>query len=166
MGERAEDERGRGRPRQPSFLPQPEHVLLALRRYLRAEQKEQRHTLRHYQHVAAVEPEKAQQMSFQVLKFFQLSNTICYPSDSTLLDPIPQTLFLSVITSFCLLNLLPLFGTPLLCLRHFSLLGFLLPDPGTLPLHPPPVSLTSFLFVRTPLLCLKLCSCPSILLSP
>ncbi|XP_057568378.1 amyloid beta precursor like protein 1 isoform X5 [Hippopotamus amphibius kiboko] len=46
--------------------PQPERVLLALRRYLRAEQKEQRHTLRHYQHVAAVDPEKAQQMRFQV----------------------------------------------------------------------------------------------------
>lgn len=39
---------------------------MALRRYLRAEQKEQRHTLRHYQHVAAVDPEKAQQMRFQV----------------------------------------------------------------------------------------------------
>uniref|UniRef100_A0A8C5V0Y8 Amyloid beta like protein 1 n=1 Tax=Microcebus murinus TaxID=30608 RepID=A0A8C5V0Y8_MICMU len=46
--------------------PQAERVLLALRRYLRAEQKEQRHTLRHYQHVAAVDPEKAQQMRFQV----------------------------------------------------------------------------------------------------
>ncbi|XP_049642540.1 amyloid beta precursor like protein 1 isoform X2 [Suncus etruscus] len=46
--------------------PQAERVLLALRRYLRVEQKEQRHTLRHYQHVAAVDPEKAQQMRFQV----------------------------------------------------------------------------------------------------
>uniref|UniRef100_A0A8C8YC12 Amyloid beta like protein 1 n=1 Tax=Prolemur simus TaxID=1328070 RepID=A0A8C8YC12_PROSS len=46
--------------------PQAERVLLALRRYLRAEQKEQRHALRHYQHVAAVDPEKAQQMRFQV----------------------------------------------------------------------------------------------------
>ncbi|OBS72764.1 hypothetical protein A6R68_12635, partial [Neotoma lepida] len=46
--------------------PQAERVLTALRRYLRAEQKEQRHTLRHYQHVAAVDPEKAQQMRFQV----------------------------------------------------------------------------------------------------
>eukprot|EP00069_Balaena_mysticetus_P008281 bmy_05911T0 len=45
--------------------PQPERVLLALRRYLRAERKEQRHTLRHYQHVAAVDPEKAQQTRFQ-----------------------------------------------------------------------------------------------------
>ncbi|XP_066205140.1 amyloid beta precursor like protein 1 [Saccopteryx leptura] len=52
--------------------PQPEHVLLALRRYLRAEQKEQRHTLRHYQHVTAVDPEKAQQMSFQVQTHLQV----------------------------------------------------------------------------------------------
>lgn len=55
-----------GPGRQPFSLPQAERVLLALRRYLRAEQKEQRHTLRHYQHVAAVDPEKAQQMRFQV----------------------------------------------------------------------------------------------------
>uniref|UniRef100_A0A3Q2GX55 Amyloid beta precursor like protein 1 n=1 Tax=Equus caballus TaxID=9796 RepID=A0A3Q2GX55_HORSE len=53
-------------------LPQPERVLLALRRYLRAEQKEQRHTLRHYQHVAAVDPEKAQQMRFQVQTHLQV----------------------------------------------------------------------------------------------
>ncbi|KAM5208351.1 amyloid beta precursor like protein 1 isoform 6-T6 [Hipposideros larvatus] len=52
--------------------PQPERVLLALRRYLRAEQKEQRHTLRHYQHVAAVDPEKAQQMRFQVQTHLQV----------------------------------------------------------------------------------------------
>ncbi|XP_012932869.1 amyloid-like protein 1 isoform X3 [Heterocephalus glaber] len=52
--------------------PQAERVLVALRRYLRAEQKEQRHTLRHYQHVAAVDPEKAQQMRFQVLTHLQV----------------------------------------------------------------------------------------------
>uniref|UniRef100_F6TDQ9 Amyloid beta like protein 1 n=1 Tax=Monodelphis domestica TaxID=13616 RepID=F6TDQ9_MONDO len=46
--------------------PQAERVLQALKRYLRAEQKEQRHTIRHYQHVAAVDPEKAEQMRFQV----------------------------------------------------------------------------------------------------
>lgn len=69
-GQRAVGEKSWGRPGQPSSFPQPERVLLALRRYLRAEQKEQRHTLRHYQHVAAVDPEKAQQMRFQVLRFF------------------------------------------------------------------------------------------------
>ncbi|KAM9224989.1 amyloid beta precursor like protein 1 isoform 2-T2 [Dugong dugon] len=52
--------------------PQAERVLMALRRYLRAEQKEQRHTLRHYQHVAAVDPEKAQQMRFQVQTHLQV----------------------------------------------------------------------------------------------
>uniref|UniRef100_A0A8C8T7X2 Amyloid beta precursor like protein 1 n=1 Tax=Peromyscus maniculatus bairdii TaxID=230844 RepID=A0A8C8T7X2_PERMB len=52
--------------------PQAERVLAALRRYLRAEQKEQRHTLRHYQHVAAVDPEKAQQMRFQVQTHLQV----------------------------------------------------------------------------------------------
>uniref|UniRef100_A0A6I8NKY9 Amyloid beta like protein 1 n=1 Tax=Ornithorhynchus anatinus TaxID=9258 RepID=A0A6I8NKY9_ORNAN len=46
--------------------PQAERVLQALRRYLRAERKDQRHTLRHYQHVAAVDTEKAEQMRFQV----------------------------------------------------------------------------------------------------
>ncbi|XP_069057223.1 amyloid beta precursor like protein 1 isoform X1 [Pleurodeles waltl] len=46
--------------------PQPERVLMALKRYLRAEQKDQRHTLRHYQHVLAVDPEKGEQMKFQV----------------------------------------------------------------------------------------------------
>ncbi|KYO25724.1 amyloid-like protein 1 isoform B [Alligator mississippiensis] len=46
--------------------PQPERVLQALRRYLRAEQRDQRHTLRHYQHVSAVDPQKAEQMKFQV----------------------------------------------------------------------------------------------------
>uniref|UniRef100_A0A8C3H4X1 Amyloid beta like protein 1 n=1 Tax=Chrysemys picta bellii TaxID=8478 RepID=A0A8C3H4X1_CHRPI len=47
-------------------LNEPERVLPALKRYMRAEQKDQRHTLRHYQHVRAVDPEKAEQMKFQV----------------------------------------------------------------------------------------------------
>lgn len=76
-------------PGQPPSLPQPERVLLALRRYLRAEQKEQRHTLRHYQHVAAVDPEKAQQMRFQVLGSSS-SQILCHPSDPSLLDPHPS----------------------------------------------------------------------------
>ncbi|XP_072472393.1 amyloid beta precursor like protein 1 isoform X5 [Notamacropus eugenii] len=52
--------------------PQAERVLQALKRYLRAEQKEQRHTIRHYQHVAAVDPEKAEQMRFQVQTHLQV----------------------------------------------------------------------------------------------
>lgn len=31
-----------------------------------AEQKDRRHTLRHYQHIVAVDPQKAEQMKFQV----------------------------------------------------------------------------------------------------
>lgn len=89
-GQRAEGEKVWGRPRQPSSLPQAERVLLALRRYLRAEQKEQRHTLRHFQHVAAVDPEKAQQMRFQVLTSLslQLPNTP-FSLRPCVWDPIP-----------------------------------------------------------------------------
>lgn len=123
---------GLGGPRQPLSFPQPERVLQALQRYLRAEQKEQRHTLRHYQHVAAVEPEKAQQMSFQVPRFFQLSKP-CSPSDPSLLDPmpqtflVPQTLFLSLDLPSCLWN------ASSVPWDTFQSLGSLLPDPGTLP---------------------------------
>ncbi|XP_028679464.1 amyloid beta precursor like protein 1 isoform X1 [Erpetoichthys calabaricus] len=46
--------------------PQPQKVLQALKRYIRAEQKDRRHTLRHYQHIEAVDPQKAEQMKFQV----------------------------------------------------------------------------------------------------
>ncbi|XP_060753663.1 amyloid beta precursor like protein 1 isoform X2 [Neoarius graeffei] len=46
--------------------PQPERVLQALKRYLAAEQKDRRHTLRHYQHIESVDPQKAEQMKFQV----------------------------------------------------------------------------------------------------
>uniref|UniRef100_A0A8C5DJT5 Amyloid beta (A4)-like protein 1 n=1 Tax=Gouania willdenowi TaxID=441366 RepID=A0A8C5DJT5_GOUWI len=46
--------------------PQPECVLQALKRYMAAEQKDRRHTLRHYQHIVAVDPQKAEQMKFQV----------------------------------------------------------------------------------------------------
>nr|XP_020475736.1 amyloid-like protein 1 isoform X2 [Monopterus albus] len=46
--------------------PHPERVLGALKRYMAAEQKDRRHTLRHYQHIVAVDPQKAEQMKFQV----------------------------------------------------------------------------------------------------
>ncbi|KAF7700289.1 amyloid beta precursor like protein 1 isoform X1 [Silurus meridionalis] len=46
--------------------PQPDRVLQALKRYLAAEQKDRRHTLRHYQHIESVDPQKAEQMKFQV----------------------------------------------------------------------------------------------------
>lgn len=41
-------------------------MLQALKRYMAAEQKDRRHTLRHYQHIVAVDPQKAEQMKFQV----------------------------------------------------------------------------------------------------
>ncbi|XP_069750464.1 amyloid beta precursor like protein 2 isoform X2 [Narcine bancroftii] len=47
--------------------PRPYRILLALKRYVHAEQKDQQHTLRHYQHVMAVDPEKAAQMKSQVV---------------------------------------------------------------------------------------------------
>lgn len=50
----------------PTFVLQPDRVLQALKRYMAAEQKDRRHTLRHYQHIVAVDPQKAEQMKFQV----------------------------------------------------------------------------------------------------
>lgn len=47
-------------------LLQPHRILQALRRYVRAENKDRLHTIRHYQHVLAVDPEKAAQMKSQV----------------------------------------------------------------------------------------------------
>uniref|UniRef100_A0AAQ4S9H9 Amyloid beta like protein 1 n=1 Tax=Gasterosteus aculeatus aculeatus TaxID=481459 RepID=A0AAQ4S9H9_GASAC len=49
-----------------SDAPQVDRVLQALKRYMAAEQKDRRHTLRHYQHIVAVDPQKAEQMKFQV----------------------------------------------------------------------------------------------------
>ncbi|XP_076831986.1 amyloid beta precursor like protein 2 isoform X2 [Brachyhypopomus gauderio] len=46
--------------------PQPERVLQALKRYMAAEQKDRRHTLHHYLHIESVDPQKAEQMKFQV----------------------------------------------------------------------------------------------------
>nr|XP_019944054.1 PREDICTED: amyloid-like protein 2 isoform X6 [Paralichthys olivaceus] len=47
--------------------PRPHRILQALRRYVRAENKDRQHTIRHYQHVLAVDPEKAAQMKSQVM---------------------------------------------------------------------------------------------------
>ncbi|KAJ6656042.1 hypothetical protein lerEdw1_004448, partial [Lerista edwardsae] len=47
--------------------PRPHRVLQALKRYVRAENKDRLHTVRHYQHVLAVDPEKAAQMKSQVV---------------------------------------------------------------------------------------------------
>uniref|UniRef100_H3BFL9 Amyloid beta like protein 2 n=1 Tax=Latimeria chalumnae TaxID=7897 RepID=H3BFL9_LATCH len=47
--------------------PRPHRILQALKRYVRAENKDLLHTIRHYQHVLAVDPEKAAQMKSQVM---------------------------------------------------------------------------------------------------
>ncbi|MCI4379323.1 hypothetical protein PGIGA_G00226730 [Pangasianodon gigas] len=47
--------------------PRPHRILQALRRYVRAENKDRQHTIRHYQHVLSVDPEKATQMKPQVV---------------------------------------------------------------------------------------------------
>ncbi|XP_077105497.1 amyloid beta precursor like protein 2 isoform X11 [Ranitomeya variabilis] len=47
--------------------PRPHRVLQALKRYVRAENKDRLHTIRHYQHVLTVDPEKAAQMKSQVM---------------------------------------------------------------------------------------------------
>ncbi|KYO35752.1 amyloid-like protein 2 precursor isoform B [Alligator mississippiensis] len=47
--------------------PRPHRILQALKRYIRAENKDRLHTIRHYQHVLAVDPEKAAQMKSQVM---------------------------------------------------------------------------------------------------
>ncbi|XP_046720050.1 amyloid-like protein 2 isoform X2 [Silurus meridionalis] len=47
--------------------PRPHRILQALRRYVHAENKDRQHTIRHYQHVLSVDPEKATQMKSQVV---------------------------------------------------------------------------------------------------
>ncbi|XP_069470244.1 amyloid beta precursor like protein 2 isoform X7 [Ambystoma mexicanum] len=47
--------------------PRAHRILQALKRYVRAENKDRLHTIRHYQHVLAVDPEKAAQMKSQVM---------------------------------------------------------------------------------------------------
>ncbi|KAL7878875.1 hypothetical protein AOLI_G00098490 [Acnodon oligacanthus] len=47
--------------------PKPHRILQALKRYVRAENKDRQHTIRHYQHVLSVDPEKATQMKSQVM---------------------------------------------------------------------------------------------------
>ncbi|XP_072012827.1 amyloid beta precursor like protein 2 isoform X6 [Engystomops pustulosus] len=50
-----------------SDSPRPHRILQALKRYVRAENKDRLHTIRHYQHVLTVDPEKAAQMKSQVM---------------------------------------------------------------------------------------------------
>ncbi|GCB62595.1 hypothetical protein scyTo_0014512, partial [Scyliorhinus torazame] len=47
--------------------PRPRHVLSALKKYIRAEQKDRQHTLKHFEHVRMVDPKKAAQIKSQVM---------------------------------------------------------------------------------------------------
>ncbi|KAG7215781.1 hypothetical protein INR49_021904 [Caranx melampygus] len=47
--------------------PRPRQVLNLLKKYVRAEQKDRQHTLKHYEHVRTVDPKKAAQIRPQVL---------------------------------------------------------------------------------------------------
>ncbi|XP_004081464.1 amyloid-beta A4 protein isoform X2 [Oryzias latipes] len=47
--------------------PRPNQVLNLLKKYVRAEQKDRQHTLKHYEHVHSVDPKKAAQIRPQVL---------------------------------------------------------------------------------------------------
>ncbi|XP_012730532.2 amyloid-beta A4 protein isoform X2 [Fundulus heteroclitus] len=47
--------------------PRPRQVLSLLKKYVRAEQKDRQHTLKHYEHVRTVDPKKAAQIRPQVL---------------------------------------------------------------------------------------------------
>lgn len=53
----------------PMFLrlfSQPHHVFNMLKKYVRAEQKDRQHTLKHFEHVRMVDPKKAAQIRSQV----------------------------------------------------------------------------------------------------
>lgn len=52
--------------RVPAVSLQPRHVFSLLKKYVRAEQKDRQHTLKHFEHVRMVDPKKAAQIRPQV----------------------------------------------------------------------------------------------------
>ncbi|CAN9497634.1 unnamed protein product [Ophioblennius macclurei] len=52
--------------------PRPRQVLSLLKKYVRAEQKDRQHTLKHYEHVRTVDPKKAAQIRPQVLTYLRV----------------------------------------------------------------------------------------------
>lgn len=50
----------------PAVSLQPRHVFSLLKKYVRAEQKDRQHTLKHFEHVRMVDPKKAAQIRPQV----------------------------------------------------------------------------------------------------
>lgn len=67
---RAAPHQRRSKPCSPaelsSFRLQPRHVFGLLKKYVRAEQKDRQHTLKHFEHVRMVDPKKAAQIRPQV----------------------------------------------------------------------------------------------------
>ncbi|XP_010780127.1 amyloid beta A4 protein-like, partial [Notothenia coriiceps] len=55
------------------LLLQPRHVFSLLKKYVRAEQKDRQHTLKHYEHVRMVDPKKAAQIRPQVVTHLRIS---------------------------------------------------------------------------------------------
>ncbi|KAI4831675.1 hypothetical protein KUCAC02_001204 [Chaenocephalus aceratus] len=53
--------------------PRPRHVFSLLKKYVRAEQKDRQHTLKHYEHVRMVDPKKAAQIRPQVVTHLRIS---------------------------------------------------------------------------------------------
>ncbi|XP_040279140.1 amyloid-beta precursor protein isoform X2 [Bufo bufo] len=54
--------------------PRPRHVLNMLKKYVRAEQKDRQHTLKHFEHVRMVDPKKAAQIRSQVMTHLRVIN--------------------------------------------------------------------------------------------
>ncbi|CAH2219333.1 amyloid-beta A4 isoform X6 [Pelobates cultripes] len=54
--------------------PRPRHVFNMLRKYVRAEQKDRQHTLKHFEHVRMVDPKKAAQIRSQVMTHLRVIN--------------------------------------------------------------------------------------------
>ncbi|KAM6447497.1 amyloid-beta precursor protein isoform 2-T2 [Liasis olivaceus] len=53
--------------------PKPRHVFNMLKKYVRAEQKDRQHTLKHFEHVRMVDPKKAAQIRSQVMTHLRVT---------------------------------------------------------------------------------------------
>ncbi|XP_061483867.1 amyloid-beta precursor protein isoform X6 [Rhineura floridana] len=53
--------------------PKPRHVFNMLKKYVRAEQKDRQHTLKHFEHVRMVDPKKATQIRSQVMTHLRVT---------------------------------------------------------------------------------------------
>lgn len=58
-------------------LLQPRHVFSLLKKYVRAEQKDRQHTLKHFEHVRMVDPKKAAQIRPQVASDAEFYFYVC-----------------------------------------------------------------------------------------